>query len=62
MKCSEIEFELGDNSIDFIDFLRKPDGLTYPPSKFPKELGLFKGFLWREKERPKTKEAIFIYD
>ncbi|MDP2087777.1 MAG: OstA-like protein [Flavobacteriaceae bacterium] len=62
MKCSEIEFELGDNSINFIDFLRKPDGLTYPPSKFPKELELFKGFLWRDKERPKTKDDIFVYD
>lgn len=62
MKCSEIEFELGDNSINFIDFLRKPDGITYPPSKFPKELELFKGFLWRDIERPKTKDDIFIYD
>jgi lipopolysaccharide export system protein LptA len=62
MACSEIEIELGENKIDFIDFLRKPNGLTYPPSKFPKELQTFKGFLWREKERPITKEDIFKYD
>lgn len=62
MKCSEIEFELGNNTINYIDFLRKPDGLTYPPSKFPKEFKLFKGFLWRDQERPKTKDDIFVYD
>lgn len=62
MKCSEIAFELGKNSINYIDFLRKPDGQTYPPSKFPEESKLYKGFLWRDKERPKTIEDIFIYD
>lgn len=62
MICSEIEIELGENKIEIIDFLRKPDGQTYPPSKFPKELEKFKGFLWREKERPKSKEEIFNYD
>ena len=51
-----------DNQIQFIDFVEKPDGKTYPPSKFPEDQALFKGFLWRESERPRNKEEIFIYD
>ena len=51
-----------DNQIQFIDFVEKPDGKTYPPSKFPEDQAILKGFLWRESERPKTKEGIFIYD
>ncbi len=50
------------NTIDTIDFIEKPDGKTYPPSKFPEDQEKFKGFIWRESERPKTKDDIFIYD
>lgn len=50
------------NTIDTIDFIEKPDGKTYPPSKFPEDQEKFKGFIWRESERPKTKDDIFIHD
>lgn len=55
-----ISFE--NNEISTIDFISKPDGKTYPPSEFPEGEEKFKGFIWREKERPINKEAIFIYD
>ncbi len=48
--------------IRLIDFNKKPNGKTYPPSKFPEKEAFLKGFIWREEERPLTKEAIFIAD
>ena len=62
MICSNILFELTDNSIQTIQFLMKPEGKTYPPSKFPEELEILDGFIWREKEQPLTKEDIFKHD
>jgi uncharacterized lipoprotein YddW (UPF0748 family) len=53
---------LENNQINTVDFNVKPEGKTYPPSKLPKEEKLLKGFIWREDERPITKEAIFISD
>ncbi|MFY0630798.1 MAG: hypothetical protein JXR05_10490 [Flavobacteriaceae bacterium] len=60
--CSNIEFELSDNEIDRIKCFKQSDGITYPPSIFPKEEAKLKGFLWREDEQPKTKEDIFLKD
>lgn len=57
-----IFINFAENKIQYINFIEKPDGKTYPPSKFPEDQKQFKGFLWREGERPKTKEEIFIYD
>ena len=50
------------NEINTIEFFVQPDGNTYPPSQFPESSALLKGFIWREDERPLTKEAIFIRD
>lgn len=48
--------------IQTIDFIKKPSGKTYPPSKFDKKEALLTGFIWREEERPLTKEEIFKTD
>ncbi len=48
--------------IQLIDFNKKPNGKTYPPSQLPENVKLLKGFIWREDERPLNKEAIFIAD
>lgn len=53
---------MDENEIESIDFNWKPEGKTYPPSKFSENDKLLKGFIWREEERPKTMEDIFIYD
>jgi lipopolysaccharide export system protein LptA len=53
------------NEIVLIDFNEKPEGKTYPPSKFLKLKDtdkLLKGFVWRADERPLTKDDIFIKD
>lgn len=63
MKSSKnIFITLANNEIEIIDFIDKPEGKTYPPSKLPENEKILKGFIWREKERPLNKEGIFIYD
>ena len=62
MECSNILFSLKENKMETIMFLKQPDGKTYPPSQFPKDQALLKGFIWRGDERPLTKEDIFIHD
>lgn len=62
MICSNILFDFEENQIKTIQFLKEPEGKTYPPSKFPKDLEYLDGFIWRESEKPLTKEDIFIHD
>ncbi|MEN8890478.1 MAG: LptA/OstA family protein, partial [Wenyingzhuangia sp.] len=62
MECSNIIFSLENNNIKTIRFLKQPAGKTYPPSEFPEDQALLKGFIWRGNERPLTKEDIFIHD
>lgn len=40
----------------------KQETQTYPPSKLPENARKLKDFIWREEERPKVKEDIFIRD
>jgi len=62
MACSEITFKMLHGDLEEAIFKVEPEGKTYPKSKFPKPEEKLKGFLWREKEHPLTKEAIFIHD
>ena len=59
---SYIEFTLEKGQIETIKYLKKSDGITYPPSKLPEDVRQLKGFIWRENEQPKSKEDIFIKD
>ncbi|WP_299527739.1 OstA-like protein [uncultured Lutibacter sp.] len=57
-----IYIELENNEFSFIDYNTSIKGKTYPPSDFeklPPEKKLFKDFIWRENERPLTKDDIF---
>jgi len=58
--CSNIEFTFENKEIATIKCFKKSDGNTYPPSKYPEDDRKLKGFIWREEERPKKKEDIFI--
>ena len=60
--CSNIEFGLENNQINYIKCIKDTDGKTYPPSKLPLEERKLPGFIWREAERPKKKEDIFTKD
>lgn len=48
--------------IETIDFIKKPTGKTYPPSKFGEDDKFLKGFVWREEEKPLTKNDVFKVD
>ncbi len=60
--CSSMKFLFKDSQIQEAQFLTKPDGATYPPSQLPENIRKLKGFVWRENERPLTKDDIFIKD
>lgn len=59
---SSIQFTFKNSQLQSSKSITEPDGETYPPSKFPENVKLFKGFIWREDERPLTKDDIFIHD
>ncbi|CAM1353556.1 OstA-like protein [Tenacibaculum insulae] len=60
--ASDIEFLLEKNEIIQTQYFKKSEGKTFPPSEFPSEEKKFKGFIWREKEQPKTVEDLFTKD
>ncbi len=60
--CSDLSFKLNQGKMHEIKFLTKPDGKTYPPSKYPVEEEKLLGFAWRIEERPLKKEDIFTVD
>lgn len=60
--CSNLFFEFENSEILSIDCRIQSDGNTYPPSQFPEPERKLKGFMWREKERPLTKDDIFNND
>ena len=60
--CSKFHIEFVKQQINEIRYLVNEDGKTYPPSKLPENARKLKDFIWREDERPKTKEEIFLTD
>ncbi len=65
-QCSKnILILLENNDLKSIDYFQMISGTTYPPSEFEKlseDQKLLNGFVWRENERPLTKDDIFIKD
>ena len=61
-KSASIKIWISENEIDELRKLNQIDGNTYPESDFPENQKLLKGFTWREDERPKSIEELFIDD
>ncbi len=59
---SSINFKFKDSQIQSSKSITKPDGGTYPLSEFPENVRILRGFIWREEERPLTKDDIFTKD
>jgi len=60
-ECSSIEITFDVNSnIESVKYIKEPDGKSYPPKDLPIDEQKLKGFIWRENERPKVMEDIFI--
>ncbi|MEN8193613.1 MAG: OstA-like protein [Bacteroidota bacterium] len=62
MTCSNMKFVFKKGQLDNLLYTIMPEGKTYPPSKFPKSEEKLPGFIWRENERPITKDDVFTYD
>jgi lipopolysaccharide export system protein LptA len=57
--CSDLVIRVNENKLQQISLLKEPDGTLYPINELAtKELRL-KGFIWRDEDRPKTKEDIY---
>ena len=58
--CSDLIIRVNENKVQQISLLNDPEGTLYPINELStKELRL-KGFLWKDSERPKTKEEIYL--
>ncbi|HVV55825.1 MAG TPA: OstA-like protein [Mucilaginibacter sp.] len=47
-----------DNKVTTLDFSGKPEHRYGPPGKFTSDDKILKGFIWKPKERPRSKEEI----
>ncbi|UKM64665.2 hypothetical protein GSB9_01222 [Flavobacteriaceae bacterium GSB9] len=61
-KSGSIEILFSNGGIDEYSRFNQVDGNLYPESKYPKNQKLLKGFDWREEERPKSVEDLFLED
>lgn len=60
--ASDIEFSFKNKTIYETKYFKQTEGTTYPPSEFPEDMSKFRGFIWREEERPLSKNDIFVKD
>jgi len=61
-KSGSIRMWLTDNAIDEVRRIKQVDGKTYPESELPQNGRRLRGFDWREDERPKSVEDLFVDD
>ncbi|NNK69869.1 MAG: hypothetical protein HKO96_05275 [Flavobacteriaceae bacterium] len=61
-KSGNMKIWITDNTIDEVRKLNQIDGTTYPENEFDEREKLLSGFDWRENERPRSVEDLFIED
>jgi hypothetical protein len=61
-KSGNINIQIADNAIEVITLKNRPDGEIIPESQFPKNANKLRGFDWRERERPRSVNDLFIND
>ena len=59
---SSINFKFKKSKLQSSKSITMPDGGTYPLSEFPENVRKLRGFIWREDERPLTKDDVFLVD
>lgn len=57
--CSKIQMYLFNEQIKGIKFITQADGKLYPLSKFPSDLAILPGFIWRGEERLLSVNDLF---
>lgn len=58
--CTDMVIYTEDKKVSRITFITKPEATLYPLFELPAKELLLKDFIWRQTERPLTKEDIFI--
>ena len=61
-RSGNMKIWITENTIDEVRKLNQIDGTTYPETDFPKNERILSGFDWRESERPRSIEALFVDD
>ncbi|MBT8272826.1 MAG: hypothetical protein KJO77_03400, partial [Bacteroidia bacterium] len=61
-KSGNMKIWVTENTIDEVRKIRQIDGSTYPESQFPDRERILNGFDWRDDERPKSVEDLFVDD
>lgn len=61
-KSGRINIKLSNNAINEMRLIQQVDGSIYPEEDFPQNANKLRGFVWREKERPKSVEDLFKDD
>lgn len=55
---SRMRMAFEENKITDIFPIKKPEGQYYPMEKIPKDKEILEGFIWKPKDRPRSKEEI----
>lgn len=55
---SRMKLEFAESKLKRVVLVRKPEGKYYPIEKAPKDMEILEGFIWKPKDRPKSKEEI----
>lgn len=58
MVSSRMRVNFSDNKIEAITSIRQPEGTYYPMEQIPEDGEILDGFIWKPKDRPKSKEEI----
>jgi lipopolysaccharide export system protein LptA len=61
-KSGSMKIWISENTINEVRKILQVEGKTYPESQFPESERILNGFDWREGERPKSVEDLFIDD
>lgn len=60
-ECSDLLIFLKESSVDRISFITKPEATLFPINDITPEELILRDFKWRITEKPKDKEAIFLW-
>ena len=59
IECTDMAIHFEEGQVRNINFYVNPVGVLYPLDQAPENKLILKGFVWREADRPKTKEDIY---
>ncbi|MBN2347398.1 MAG: organic solvent tolerance protein OstA [Bacteroidales bacterium] len=60
-RSTDLNIYMNDGKVDKIYFYKNPDATLYPLDMAPENVLFLKGFIWLEKNRPKNKNDVFVW-